>query len=113
MFPQLLLTRLLFSVGAAGTSTMITAILPTMIAARKDSVSENSLNAQDIPETARLASSEAANSPSTQDVRLKNSALLPARSAGVVGLFSGCGALLALLLFLRLPDFIQGIGTGT
>lgn len=34
----------------------------------------------------------------------------PTRLAGVVGLFTGCGALLALGLFLRLPDILQRMG---
>ena len=37
--------------------------------------------------------------------------IMPTRLAGVVGVFTGCGALLALGLFLRLPDIIQRRGT--
>ena len=37
--------------------------------------------------------------------------LSPTRLAGIVGIFTGCGALLALGLFLRLPEIIQRRGT--
>lgn len=35
----------------------------------------------------------------------------PTRLAGIVGIFTGCGALLALGFFLRLPEIIQRRGT--
>ncbi len=35
----------------------------------------------------------------------------PTRLAGIVGLFTGCGALIALAVFLRLPELIQRAGT--
>lgn len=37
--------------------------------------------------------------------------MLPTRFAGIVGIFTGCGALLALGIFLRLPEIFQRGGT--
>ena len=46
--------------------------------------------------------------------RTSSNALTPTRLAGIVGIFTGCGALLALGFFLRLPELIErrGISPG-
>ena len=100
---------------------MVTAILPVMIAPRENSDEANLPN-----KTLRVSDSDGHGfSPSISSEltvtpqRLhhqsspKNSfsGLSPTRLAGIVGLFTGCGALLALGLFLRLPEIIQRNGT--
>lgn len=113
VMPQLLLVRLLFSIGASGTSTMITAILPTMTAPRHEKDLASSPPVETVWNSAPTSSSEVT-AISLSDQAMKRASLLPSptRSAGFVGLFSGCGALLALLVFLRLPDLIEGGGIG-
>ena len=113
VMPQLLLVRLLFSVGAAGTSTMITALLPTMTAPCQENITASSPFLQDAPDNGALASMRAPTTSSTRAATKKP--LLspsPTRSAGLVGLFSGCGALLALSVFLRFPDLMERSGIG-
>lgn len=113
VMPQLLLVRLLFSIGAAGTSTMITAMLPTMTGPRQQKTVAKAAPLQDPPDNESPLPSEATTASPSYEARKE--ALLPpspTRSAGIVGLFSGCGALLALLGFLRLPDLIEGSGIG-
>ena len=119
VFPQLILARLLFSLGGAAASTMVTAILPSMIAPRKSSDRENlpskTLNARNSHEFSPSISSELTVTPQRlhhqPDPRSPHIDIMPTRLAGVVGVFTGCGALLALGLFLRLPDIIQRMGT--
>lgn len=111
VMPQLLLVRLLFSVGAAGTSTMITAILPTMTAPRQEKTVASSAPHREPADNESSVSPELTFvSPSLQTTKKAWLPPSPTRSAGFVGLFSGCGALLALLVFLRLPDLIEGSG---
>ncbi len=116
VFPQLLLARLFFSIGGAAASTMVTAILPSMIA------HENEDEAK-LPSKTTGASNGHGMSPSISSEltitpqRLQSSprsppnGLSPNRLAGIVGIFTGCGALLALGFFLRLPELIQGRST--
>lgn len=97
---------------------MVTAILPSMTGSSYQEPSE----AQVAPSPAtlrpqhRVASSldsEATITPATYNCRpkltrgnttgIKSSASSPPRLAGLVGVFTGCGALVALLLFLPLP----------
>ncbi len=117
VFPQLVLARLLFSVGGAANSTMVTAILPSMIAQRDDEEEHyrNTTHSNtDIHDIAQSISSELTITPyrlqpetSSQEPPTSES---PTRLAGIVGLFTGCGALLALGLFLRLPELFQRTG---
>ena len=118
VFPQLLLARLLFSVGGAATSTMVTAILPSMILPRQEE--EGEPQAVTTPPThshgvSPSISSELTITPqrlqrhgSPTNAKTEES---PTRLAGIVGLFTGCGALIALAIFLRLPELIQRTGT--
>ena len=123
VFPQLLLARLLFSIGGAATSTMVTAILPSMIGtpgAPNKHGEPNRLGSGPTVgnghENAPSISSELTITPhrlqDQPDSHVSSSRLSPTRLAGVVGLFTGCGALLALGLFLRLPELIQRSGVG-
>ena len=119
VFPQLLLARLFFSIGAAAASTMVTAILPSMIAPRDNNDEAN------LPSKALGATNGHGCSPSISSEltitpqRLHHHSgpinpsegLSPTRLAGIVGMFTGCGALLALGFFLRLPELIQRGGT--
>jgi MFS family permease len=141
VYPELLVGRLGFSVGAAACSTMVTAILPSMMAAKsgKDKDSEHSVaNGQ----VARLrehsrgsnahapspsvnseltitphryaSSSRDGSSPRTMtDVPEELAAEAgTSQLAGLVGLFTGAGALLALAVFLPLPAHFQKGGYG-
>ena len=118
VFPQLLLARLLFSVGGAATSTMVTAILPSMILPPDQKEGEPQpaitppINGHGVSPS---ISSELTITPqrlqrhgSSTNARPEES---PTRLAGIVGLFTGCGALIALAIFLRLPELIQRTGT--
>ena len=117
VFPQLLLARLLFSVGGAATSTMVTAILPSMILPSQQEEGEPQpattppVNGHGVSPS---ISSELTITPqrlqrhrSSTNARPGES---PTRLAGIVGLFTGCGALIALAIFLRLPELIQRTG---
>ncbi|KAL4989854.1 major facilitator superfamily domain-containing protein [Aspergillus falconensis] len=85
VYPQLLLGRLLFSVGGAAVSTMVTAILPVVTGGG----SRSELEDESEPRTTVAPSS---------------------RLAGFVGMCAGCGALLSLLVLLPLPAHFQQWG---
>ena len=92
---------------------MITAILPTMTATHEEKALVDIISVQGHPPNAPSISSEATITPHNQSLLAARKPSLqssPTRSAGFVGLFSGCGALLALLVFLRLPDLLEGTG---
>lgn len=98
-YPGLLLARMLFSVGAAAVATMVSAILPEMTASppapllAAAAVSPAAIVQRAPPPPP--ADSSPASSPSQRHPTGK--------LAGLVGLFTGLGALLALGLFLPLP----------
>ena len=122
VFPQLLLARLFFSLGGAATSTMVTAILPSMTVPRTTETEVPS------PGTSQQShgyivspsiSSELTVTtlrPKQQDSQLPSKLRhdfpdpSPTRLAGLVGIFTGCGALVALGLFLPLPAQFQKAG---
>ena len=118
VFPQLLLARLLFSVGGAATSTMVTAILPSMILPPQQE--EGEPQGTTTPPISGHGVSPSISSELTitpqrlqrhgnpTNARAEKS---PTRLAGIVGLFTGCGALISLAIFLRLPELIQRTGT--
>ncbi|KAF4975837.1 hypothetical protein FZEAL_7426 [Fusarium zealandicum] len=121
VYPQLLLARILFAVGASAAATMVTAILP--------SLTDDSSNSQDEAEarikalqTARSSvafsvESELTITPEryTHSVSTERSSTdtndstagRPSKLAGFVGLFTGCGALVALVIFLPLPAWFS------
>ncbi|KAF2484136.1 major facilitator superfamily domain-containing protein [Neohortaea acidophila] len=86
VYPELLVARLMFSIGGAACSTMVTAVLPAMIAEKtvveddgqKDAVEDKTAGASQL--------------------------------AGFVGLFTGAGALVALAVFLPMPAYFQAHG---
>jgi len=99
VYPDLLLARMFFSVGGAATSTMVTAVLPSMIMPTSSS--------KEAPIT---IPTEPANSTATPTPPPQSRASAPSQIAGIVGLFTGCGALLALTAFLPLPAWLQRNG---
>jgi MFS family permease len=151
VFPELLMGRLAFSLGGAACSTMVTAVLPAMVAKKQDGKSEDSEREQS-PEhdpygpsgrAGRLRGEERSSrngsvghgpTPSVSSeititpVRYKSlSRTRPtpeetseptkghtatsnagtSQLAGLVGMFTGVGALLALAVFLPLPAYFQ------
>lgn len=92
---------------------MVTAILPSLIAPHKKSD-----EASQPGKPLSASSSELTVTPQRllqrSNSRGPPNGLSPTRLAGLVGIFGGCGALLALGLFLRLPEIIQrrGISPG-
>ncbi|KAF2771036.1 MFS general substrate transporter [Teratosphaeria nubilosa] len=86
VYPELLVGRLGFSLGGAACSTMVTAVLPAMSRQRDPERAGESSNTK--PETTAGTS----------------------QLAGLVGLFTGAGALVALAIFLPLPAHFQNEG---
>ncbi|KAL1634643.1 hypothetical protein SLS58_010585 [Diplodia intermedia] len=125
VYPQLLLGRLLFALGASATTTMVTAVLPAMT-----HVLDRSPDAEPITSPSRgpnghniapSISSEltitparlnsASSHPSIGSAATpENSAASTSNLAGLVGMFTGLGALLALGVFLPLPARFQKSG---
>ncbi|KAK4039944.1 hypothetical protein C8A01DRAFT_36077 [Parachaetomium inaequale] len=123
VYPQLLLARIFFAVGATAAATMVTAILPSL-------TDETGPAAETIPSPSGRPSvtlsvdsevtitperfRSSSNTPSDEDVPTENSESTgkPSALAGYVGLFTGCGALVALSLFLPLParfSHVEGV----
>lgn len=98
---------------------MVTAILPTMTMAKLSHDPRTPRRANGTSHTmAPSISSELtitparfqSRSPSLHTTSKGDSGASASRLAGVVGMFTGCGALLALLVFLPLPTLFQHIG---
>ncbi|KAL1311176.1 hypothetical protein AAFC00_001373 [Neodothiora populina] len=138
VYPQLLLGRLLFSVGGAACSTMVTAILPALTMRRVESRPVNrpdesstepdfnvrhsgafSVSSELTITPARYIFSPPSSSsgrqrttyPQSVDKDQGSGAGTSSQLAGFVGLFTGIGALLAVAIFLPLPTTIAGAGT--
>ena len=123
VYPQLLLARLLFSIGASAASTMVTAVLPTMsfVPSHAANVADDTTtNGRDhaasitsdvtiTPDTYRSAPRQSARAPQNQSTA-EESRSSP-RVAGYVGMFTGCGALIALAVFLPLSAHFQEAGS--
>ncbi|KAA6416404.1 MAG: MFS general substrate transporter [Lasallia pustulata] len=123
VYPQLLLARLFFGLGGAATSTMVTAILPSMTAVSKSKADSGSATCNTQTSTGHAASPSISSELTVTPMRLRackppsesaSEATLskssPTRLAGFVGMFTGCGALVALGLFLPLPARFQEAG---
>jgi len=116
VYPQLLLGRLFFSVGGAAASTMVTAVLPTMSFA--DPSSDGGARRVTGHRPAPSIASELTITPSnyrtqsqTPRSQVKStSADSTSKIAGFVGMATGCGALVALSVFLPLPAHFQNYG---
>ena len=122
VYPQLLLARLFFSVGGAATATMVTAILPAMTAPDSNDqrnqafqgcertnghMGSESLSSELTVTPARLSHQYPPQASNPENMRSNAS---PTRLAGLVGIFTGCGALIALGLFLPLPTQFRKLG---
>jgi MFS family permease len=124
VYPQLLLARIFFSIGGAATATMVTAILPSMTGGKhanepadtrripRAGLSENlrhsvspSLDSEltITPASYNRRSKPVQTSGPCNDARQDRKSSSPPRLAGLVGVFTGCGALVALGIFLPLP----------
>ncbi|EGR48715.1 uncharacterized protein TRIREDRAFT_121764 [Trichoderma reesei QM6a] len=124
VYPQLLLARILFALGASATATMVTAILPSLTdedEELRNSALERARAARNSLSSARLSAAYSVESEATITPEMYSRSLSSegrpisagvdpqGRSgkssvlAGYVGLFTGCGALLALSCFLPLP----------
>ncbi|KAI5195890.1 hypothetical protein E4T39_08013 [Aureobasidium subglaciale] len=138
VYPQLLIGRMAFSVGGAACSTMVTAILPSMTAERKQTTSSEatqtygegivtSTNPSARHSGAFSISSEVTITPAryvqrppnlrrrSQKRRFTTDLTMPKKSdlsqlAGYVGMFTGIGALVAVGIFLPLPVKFSGKG---
>ncbi|ODA80131.1 hypothetical protein RJ55_03089 [Drechmeria coniospora] len=118
VYPQLLLARIFFALGASAAATMVTAILPSLTDDMEDlwKMSASS-RAKRNPRLSAAFSveSEITITPERYTRNLSNdrvqsphevaasTAGKPSALAGFVGLFTGCGALVALVMFLPLP----------
>ncbi|KAL2022551.1 hypothetical protein VTK56DRAFT_5158 [Thermocarpiscus australiensis] len=129
VYPQLLLARIFFAVGASAAATMVTAILPSLTdetgpAAenpRKPAQSGRPSVTLSVDSEVTITPERFRNSPgyvpAHEDPAERNPGGTgkPSALAGYVGLFTGCGALVALVLFLPLParfGRIEGVTLG-
>lgn len=106
VYPQLLLGRLLFSLGGSAVSTMVTAVLPAVTGKVPSNQEYQASVSSDLTVALERVSSHL-------DGRDNVSKLEPspsARLSGFVGLFAGCGALVSLGIFLPLPARFEGMG---
>ncbi|KAI9695160.1 MAG: hypothetical protein M1820_008866 [Bogoriella megaspora] len=126
VYPQLLLARLFFSLGGAATSTMVTAILPTMtykdprpqcnLRRTNGPFGNNHIVAPSISSELTITPARYSNTQpphshprATANPRAPSSA--NSQLAGLVGMFTGLGALIALGGFLPLPARFQENGS--
>ena len=123
VYPQLLLGRLFFSLGGAAASTMVTAVLPAISAAQAQAQANGSTTAPPPHDRSHTASPSITSeltitparfqsTPATEEGRPveHDSYASTSRVAGFVGMFTGCGALIALAVFLPLPARFQDRG---
>lgn len=113
-------------------ATMVTAILPSMSARETDDSQSSPISRSALPENVRHSiatesiDSEITITPTNYNDRrgnplsghskpMKQTGSSPPRLAGLVGLFTGCGALVALIAFLPLPaqfSRMKGVSQG-
>ncbi|KAF1958529.1 hypothetical protein CC80DRAFT_441009 [Byssothecium circinans] len=122
VYPELLLARLLFSFGATATATMVTAILPTMTVVkivedprsptrRANGTSHTMTPSISSELTITPARFHSNGTPIDETTPVKKDTVVStSHLAGLVGMFTGCGALVALLIFLPLPTRFQNGG---
>ncbi|RCI14574.1 hypothetical protein L249_6640 [Ophiocordyceps polyrhachis-furcata BCC 54312] len=120
VYPQLLLARLFFAVGASASATMVTAILPSLTDEVDTATVASGPPSRVIKPNVRLSAAFSVESEATITPERYTRTLSQERSrsptwevaakpgkpsalAGFVGSFTGCGALVSLALFLPLP----------
>ncbi|KAF2031252.1 hypothetical protein EK21DRAFT_63566 [Setomelanomma holmii] len=122
VYPELLLARILFSLGGSATATMVTAVLPAMTFVKvvqdprsptrrangRSHALAPSISSELTITPARFRSSS--REPTVDATEKKNTGASTSQLAGLVGMFTGCGALVALLVFLPLPTRFQDAG---
>ncbi|OBT81467.1 hypothetical protein VE02_09729 [Pseudogymnoascus sp. 03VT05] len=104
--PGLVAARVLFSLGGAATATMVTAILPAVTGVERPRERREAPPIITTTDTNDTTTTTPLLSPPTTPITppsRASRASTPPRMAGLVGLFTGLGALLALTLFLPLP----------
>ncbi|KAF1841816.1 cytochrome P450 [Cucurbitaria berberidis CBS 394.84] len=123
VYPELLLARVLFSLGGSACATMVTAILPSMTVVKEVRPDPRSPTRRPTGRSHALAPSISSELTITPD-RFRSSSRDPvsdapaktdtgastSQLAGLVGVFTGCGALVALFVFLPLPTRFQRAG---
>lgn len=119
VYPELLLARVLFSLGASATATMVTAILPSMTVVKIEKQDPRSPTRGRSHAVAASISSELTITPArfrsssrgpAAEAASRDSGVSTSQLAGLVGMFTGCGALVALFVFLPLPTRFQHAG---
>ncbi|KAF2461249.1 hypothetical protein BDY21DRAFT_81924 [Lineolata rhizophorae] len=125
VYPQLLLARLFFSLGGAATATMVTAILPSMTHKPAEVERTTSARAPSVNGLGHNITPSISSELTITPARFRSQPSLvpplaaeestPSQSstsqlAGLVGMFTGLGALLAVGVFLPLPARFQKIG---
>ncbi|KAK2745036.1 hypothetical protein FQN55_006393 [Onygenales sp. PD_40] len=136
VYPELLLGRLLFSLGGSAVTTMVTAVLPAVTASKDylDNSSGDAEHPRGIAESTSASSSTPQRGPSHTPRPSNSSELtitpmlyrtrLPSSTtveekprkgstshvAGFVGMLTGSGAVVALLIFLPLPAWFERSG---
>ncbi|KAI7978357.1 hypothetical protein EIK77_002903 [Talaromyces pinophilus] len=116
VYPQLLLGRLLFSLGGSAVATMVTATLPTITGGnlpqgpshqrRSNHTWRPSLSSE-----ITITPSRFERSRSREQIPEPTPTSSSSRLAGFVGLFAGCGALISLAVFLPLPAYFERSGS--
>ncbi|PVI06515.1 hypothetical protein DM02DRAFT_423710 [Periconia macrospinosa] len=121
VYPDLLLARLLFSLGATATATMVTALLPTMTVIKivhdprspsRRANGSSHVVTPSISSELTITPARFRSSPLLDDTTpvKKDTVASTSHLAGLVGMFTGTGALVALLIFLPLPTRFQNAG---
>lgn len=107
VYPQLLLARMSFALGAAACTTMVTAILPCISFGEAGRIT-HSISPAQAEDIIAVTPSNWSEQMEDSDKTLKTWYQIPgARLAGFVGTFTGLGALIALTCFLPLPSLFQ------
>lgn len=99
VYPQLLLGRLLFSLGGAAVSTMVTAVLPAVTGGNLATQTHR----ESVASEATITPNDSDNHPPLGEDE-QDSPSPSSRLAGFAGMFAGCGALVSLTVFLPLPE---------
>ncbi|KAF2756398.1 hypothetical protein EJ05DRAFT_487308 [Pseudovirgaria hyperparasitica] len=110
VYPQLLLARIFFSLGGAATMTYIVQPTPDTRSHSRSPAQRHNVTPSISSELTITPARWRSTSPSTPSQSDNDSGASTSRLAGLVGMFTGCGALIALLLFLPLPTTFQEAG---